>query len=61
VISFGNEPGSGNLILGEIRHILIDDSIYQDGRIDFLKLDPVGRLAGPWYSTIRDKFEVERG
>ena len=61
VISFGNKPGSGNLILGEIRHILIDDSIYQDGRIDFLKLDPVGRLAGPWYSTIRDKFEVDRG
>lgn len=61
VISFGNEPGSGNLILGEIRHILIDDSIYQNGRIDFEKLDPVGRLAGNWYSTIRDKFEVQRG
>lgn len=61
VITFGNEPGSGNLILGEIRHILIDDSIYQNGRIDFEKLDPVGRLAGNWYSTIRDRFELLRG
>ena len=61
VISFGNEPGSGNLILGEIRHILIDDSIYHGGRIDFEKLDPVGRLAGNWYSTIHDKFELQRG
>lgn len=61
VISFGNEPGSGNLILGEILYIHIDDSIYQNGRIDFEKLDPVGRLAGNWYSTIRDRFEMERG
>lgn len=61
VISFGNEPGSGNLILGEIRHILIDDGIYQNGRIDIDKLDPVGRLAGNWYSTVRDRFELERG
>ncbi len=61
VISFGDEPGAGNLILGEIKHLMIDDSIYQNGRIDFEKLDPVGRLAGNWYSTIRDKFELERG
>lgn len=61
VISFGDEPGSGNLILGEILYIHIDDSIYQNGRIDFEKLDPLGRLAGNWYSTIRDRFEMERG
>ncbi|HTQ99496.1 MAG TPA: hypothetical protein VMH83_05880, partial [Candidatus Acidoferrum sp.] len=61
VITFGNRPGSGNLILGEIKHIIIDDGIYQNGRIDFEKLDPVGRLAGNWYSTIRDKFELQRG
>ncbi|MEI7948938.1 MAG: flavin reductase family protein [Gammaproteobacteria bacterium] len=61
VISFGDQPGAGNLILGEIKHLMIDDSIYHNGRIDFEKLDPVGRLAGNWYSTIRDKFELERG
>jgi flavin reductase (DIM6/NTAB) family NADH-FMN oxidoreductase RutF len=61
IVHFGEGPGAGNLILGEIRHIHIDDSIYQDGRIDFATLDPVGRLAGNWYSTIRDRFEMERG
>jgi flavin reductase (DIM6/NTAB) family NADH-FMN oxidoreductase RutF len=61
IIRFGNGPGSGNLILGEIRYIHIEDSLYQNGRIDFEKLDPVGRLAGNWYSTIRDRFELERG
>lgn len=61
VISFGDVEGAGNLILGQIRYIKIDDDIYRDGYVDFEKLDPVGRLAGNWYATIRDKFELKRG
>lgn len=61
VISFGDQPGSGNLILGQIRHVHIRDDLYQNGRIDFATIDPVGRLAGNWYSTIRDRFELQRG
>lgn len=61
VISFGSEPGSGNLILGEILYVHIADHLYQNGRIDFATLDPVGRLAGNWYSTIHDRFELARG
>ena len=61
IIRLGEGPGSGNLILGEIKHIHIEDTLYAEGRIDFEKLDPVGRLAGNWYSTIRDKFELKRG
>ena len=61
IVSFGNQEGAGNLILGEIKFINIDDSIYNDGYIDIAKLDPVGRLAGNWYSTIRDRFELTRG
>ena len=61
IISFGSEPGAGNLILGEIKYIHIDETIYADGRIDIDKLDPVGRLAGNWYSTVRDRFELQRG
>lgn len=62
VVSFGDQPGSGNLILGKVSHIHVDDSLYlEKGRVDFEKLDPVGRLAGNWYSTIHDRFEMERG
>jgi len=61
IIRFGDRPGAGNLILGQIRHIHIRDDLYQNGRVDFETLDPVGRLAGNWYSTIRDKFELQRG
>lgn len=61
IISFGTQPGAGNLILGEIRHIHLDESVYHNGHIDISKLDPVGRLAGNWYATVRDRFEMERG
>jgi len=61
IVSFGHHEGAGNLILGEIKFIAIDDSIYNDGYVDIAKLDPVGRLAGNWYSTIRDRFELTRG
>jgi flavin reductase (DIM6/NTAB) family NADH-FMN oxidoreductase RutF len=61
VISFGDVEGAGNLVLGQIINIRIDDDIYDNGYVDFEKLDPVGRLAGNWYATIRDKFELTRG
>lgn len=61
VISFGDVEGSGNLVLGQIKRININDDIYEDGYVNFEKLDPVGRLAGNWYATIRDKFELKRG
>lgn len=61
IISFGDQPGSGKLILGQIRHIHIRDELYENGRVDFGTIDPVGRLAGDWYATIRDRFELKRG
>lgn len=61
IIRLGSGPGSGNLILGQVRYIHIRDELYQNGRIDFETLDPVGRLAGDWYATIRDRFEMKRG
>lgn len=61
IVRLGSGPGSGSLILGQVRYVHIQDGLYQNGRIDFEKLDPVGRLAGDWYSTIRDRFEMKRG
>jgi flavin reductase (DIM6/NTAB) family NADH-FMN oxidoreductase RutF len=61
IVRLGSGPGSGNLILGQVRHVHIQDDLYQQGRVDFETLDPVGRLAGDWYATIRDRFEMKRG
>ncbi|MEY4642746.1 MAG: hypothetical protein RLZZ227_2740 [Pseudomonadota bacterium] len=61
IVRLGSGPGSGNLILGQVRYVRIKDELYSQGRIDVETLDPVGRLAGDWYSTIRDRFEMKRG
>ena len=60
IISFGNEPLSGNLILGEICHIHVSDTLRDGSHINIGKLDTIGRMEGSYYSTTRDRFAIER-
>jgi flavin reductase (DIM6/NTAB) family NADH-FMN oxidoreductase RutF len=60
ILEFGNHPGAGNLVLGRIVCIHIDDSVYKDGRIDLDVLQPIGRLAGSAYCTIENRFNIAR-
>lgn len=48
------------LILGEVVLFHIEDSIYSDGEVDPLKLQPVGRLGVNRYIRICDIFEMVR-
>lgn len=53
VISLGNNPGAGNLVLAEIKMIHIDEDILdEDGKIDQEKIDLVARLGGNWYCRV---------
>ena len=52
--------GSGFIVIGTIVLFHIDDDIYEDGHINLEKLNPIGRLAGNWYTNINDKFEIVR-
>ena len=53
VISLGNNPGAGNLVLAEIKIIHIDEGILDvDGKIDQEKIDLVARLGGDWYCRV---------
>lgn len=53
IISLGKNGGSGNLVICEIIKIHICDSILDNqNNIDPLKLMPVARLGGNWYSKI---------
>ncbi|AMO58003.1 hypothetical protein GZ77_19930 [Endozoicomonas montiporae] len=60
VISFGNDPMAGNLILGQICHIHVNDELKDGDRINVGKLDTVGRMEGSYYSTTRDRFAIDR-
>lgn len=53
VISLGENPGAGNLILAEIKVIHIKEEILDaEGRIDQAKIDLVARLGGDWYCRV---------
>ena len=60
IISFGNDPLAGNLVLGQICHIQVNDELKDGDRIDVSKLDTVGRMEGSYYSTTRDRFAIDR-
>lgn len=60
LISFGSAPYAGSLILGDVCHIHLHDEVYDDGKIDTDRLDAIGRLAGSFYTTTRDRFAIAR-
>lgn len=54
-------PGSGSIVIGQILHIHIDESVLLDGdkvRLDVLQ--PIGRLAGADYVRVTDIFSMIR-
>jgi flavin reductase (DIM6/NTAB) family NADH-FMN oxidoreductase RutF len=53
IISLGNTPGAGNLIIAEIKLIHIkEDILNAAGQIDQEKIDLVARLGGDWYCRV---------
>ncbi len=54
-IQFSKEPAGGNLLLGKIIHIHAKDDIFNnDGYIDPLKIDQIGRLGLNWYTRAKE-------
>jgi len=61
ILHFGHQPGAGSLVIGQVVCVHVDDALYEGGRIDTTKLNPIGRLAGSTYTkAIAETFELER-
>jgi flavin reductase (DIM6/NTAB) family NADH-FMN oxidoreductase RutF len=54
------DVGGSVLILGEVVHAHVEDSVLTDGKLDTEKLDTVGRLAGSQYASTVDRFSIDR-
>jgi flavin reductase (DIM6/NTAB) family NADH-FMN oxidoreductase RutF len=61
-IEFSEEPGGGNLIVGEVlRFHVADHIVTENHRIDPDKLRAIGRMGGPTgYTRTRDRFDMIR-
>jgi flavin reductase (DIM6/NTAB) family NADH-FMN oxidoreductase RutF len=55
-------PGSGNVVIGEVVHVTIADSLV-DARfhVDPFALEAIGRMAGDVYARTSDLFDLPRG
>lgn len=61
ILEFGQHPGSGSLVIGRVVLIHVDDDLYEDGKIDISKLQPIGRMAGAVFTRASsDTFVLER-
>jgi flavin reductase (DIM6/NTAB) family NADH-FMN oxidoreductase RutF len=61
VLHFGDQPGAGSLVIGKVVHVHVNDELFNKGRIDTAKLNPVGRMAGNIFTDPSAKtFEMKR-
>jgi flavin reductase (DIM6/NTAB) family NADH-FMN oxidoreductase RutF len=62
MLQLGGTEGFPNsdLIIGEVVQFHIDDSLYNEGRINTKALDPIGRLAGSTYTKLGETFAIPR-
>ncbi|WP_110113464.1 flavin reductase family protein [Bacillus sp. CGMCC 1.16541] len=61
ILHFGDQPGAGSLVIGQVVCVHVKGALYESGRINTEKLAPVGRLAGATYTrAASDTFVLER-
>jgi len=55
-------PGGGNLVLGEVLALHLDDALIDESlHVDAEALCAIGRMGGPDYCSTRDRFTMPRG
>lgn len=61
IISCGDEPGAGQVIVGDVIAVHVDESVLMAGDMtcDPLKLQCVGRMGGSLYGRTTNPFELE--
>jgi flavin reductase (DIM6/NTAB) family NADH-FMN oxidoreductase RutF len=61
LIDLGFQPGGGSVVIGNVVHLHVDESVLIGGdKIDLTRLKPIGRLAGNAYCKVTDIFEMVR-
>lgn len=60
IISYGEQPGNGTIVTGEVVRVHIDEKIYKDGKIDTDGFNPIGRGAGNDWIKTDSRVQKER-
>lgn len=60
IVTVSAGPGGGNIVIGEIVAMHIDDAVIKNGRVDAGLLDTIGRLGGADYCRTTERFTIQR-
>lgn len=60
VIEISTEPSGGTMMLLDVVHIHVADSVLANGVIDPQLLDAVGKMGGNGYAHTRERFDLAR-
>lgn len=60
IVEIGNKIGSGSVVIGEVVYYHAREDVYNNGKINFNKLNPVGRVGATEYCRIDDRFSLLR-
>ena len=61
IVTISEDEGGGHIVIGTVVYMHFDDTIYRDGHyIDFDSYHPLGRLTGPGYCRVTDRFDMIR-
>lgn len=60
IVTISEGPLGGNLVIGKVVYVRVDDRVWKDGRISHKDLKPIGRMEGAWYAKVTDAFELSR-
>lgn len=62
VIELAADDEENYWIMGDVVHVRIDDDIWEDGRIRYDLLRPLGRIGGSWYTRVGNEtlFSMKR-
>jgi flavin reductase (DIM6/NTAB) family NADH-FMN oxidoreductase RutF len=52
----GREPHV--VFIGEVKHFYVRDDLYDEGRIDQARLQPIARIGGPWYAPLGEMIHM---
>ena len=48
------------IIIGQVTMFHIREDLFEDGKIDTMKLNPLMRIAGPNYATLGEKIHIPK-
>ena len=60
IVNVSAKPLGGSLVIGEVLRFHVADEVFQNFRIDPDLLRPIGRMGGPTYARVTDRFDLIR-